>query len=604
MGSVFDELAARMDYHALFSEYIRLKKKGNRYFAPCPFHQEKDPSLSVDVQTGLWHCFGCKAGGNIFQFIAKVEHLEMSEVVEMLARRYNVDLSQYRSKDQQAKLTRREVLRRIVQAVANYYRKQLLNTSHGQRALEYLHGRGLTDSTIRKFGLGMTPGAADGLTQALLERNVRRQDLLDLNLSIEGRRGELVDMMRGRIIFPLYDHSGNVVSFAGRALGDEEPKYLNTRNTPLYNKSRLLYGLNFARKAITAEDCVFVVEGYMDVISLHQAGVVNAVATCGTALTREHIATLGRFTERFYLAFDGDAAGIGAALRSCEEFMAIGHYPSVLLFPKDKDPDDVAREGGKEAFDRLKAKAVPYPRLLTAVRIRSKTPDPAQLKQLFKEAAPVFRRIRDSITQDAFVQDLAAALKLDESRVRGVLRQASRPPRRGHAQGEEVTDALLATPLESLLNRMFARLLREEQAREEAQALGLTAEELPEGKYRELYRRVVEGGEDSGSPEFPAELSELCARLMQDEAQAQDSYTTAEYAAKVRELRALELDRMMKDASRLLAAARAAEDGKEEARLTEELKRLKAERSLLATPAPKRKAEPEGRGGADFVKGR
>lgn len=604
MASVFDELVARMDFHALFSEYLRLKKTGNRYFAPCPFHQEKDPSLSVDVETGLWHCFGCKAGGNIFQFIAKIEHMEMSEVVELLARRYNVDLSQYRSKDEQVKLTRREVLRRIVQAVAGYYRKQLTDTSHGQRALEYLHGRGLTDATIRKFGLGMTPASADGLTQALLERNARKQDLLDLNLSIEGRRGEPVDMMRGRIIFPLYDHAGSVVSFAGRALGDEEPKYLNTRNTPLYNKSRLLYGMNFARKAITAEDCVYVVEGYMDVISLHQAGVVNAVATCGTALTREHIATLGRFTERFYLAFDGDAAGIGAALRSCEEFMAIGHYPSVLLFPGGKDPDDVAREGGKEAFDQLKAKAVPYPRLLTGVRIRSKTADSAQLKGLFKEAAPVFGRIRDRLTQDAFVQDLAAALKLDESKVRGVLRQASRAPRRGRAQAEEVTASMLTTPLESLLNRMFARLLRDSAAREEAKALGLTAAELPEGKFRELYRRVVEGGEDSGSPEFPAELSELCARLMQAEAQAQDSYSLPEYAAKVRELRALELDRMLKESSKQMAAARAAEDELETARLTEELKRLKAERSLLATPIPKRKAAQEPRGGADFVKGR
>jgi len=235
----------------------------------------------------------------------------MSEVVEMLAKRYGVDLRQYQPEKERQRITRRQMLLKIVRAADGFYRKQLASTTHGQQALKYLQERGLSEGVIKRFGIGVTPLEPDGLTHFLQEHNARTRDLIDLNLTLEGRRGEMIDMLRSRIIFPLFDHRGDVVSFAGRALGDGEPKYLNTQNTPLYNKSRMLYGFNFARRAITEQDAAFIVEGYMDVISLHQAGVVNAVATCGTSLTGEHIRTLARNTDNFFLAFDGDAAGIG-----------------------------------------------------------------------------------------------------------------------------------------------------------------------------------------------------------------------------------------------------------------------------------------------------
>jgi len=578
VASVFEELAARMDFHAVFSEYLRLKKKGSRFFAVCPFHKEKDPSLSVDVETGLWHCFGCKEGGNVFQFIAKIEHLEMSEVVEMLAKRYGVDLRQYQPEKERQRITRRQMLLKIVRAADGFYRKQLASTTHGQQALKYLQERGLSEGVIKRFGIGVTPLEPDGLTHFLQEHNARTRDLIDLNLTLEGRRGEMIDMLRSRIIFPLFDHRGDVVSFAGRALGDGEPKYLNTQNTPLYNKSRMLYGFNFARRAITEQDAAFIVEGYMDVISLHQAGVVNAVATCGTSLTGEHIRTLARNTDNFFLAFDGDAAGIKAALRSCEEFMAGGHYPRVIVIPEGKDPDDVARAGGKEAFDRLKAKAVPYPRLIAAVRIKTAEPEPMEVKRLFEEVAPVFSRIRDAMVQEAFSRDLAGALRMEERQVRDLLHAGARVRRR--KKGTEAREAQMTTPREDFLSRFFAAILADAELR--AAAAGeLTEDDFPEGKFRELFRRVVKSAEDYALPGFPKELAALCAELKQRDV-PQGEYGIEAYVAKIRAFKLEDLSDEIRALQKELAKAQSEGDDESAQKLGEKMQQLLAQRAKLA----------------------
>lgn len=567
-----------MDFHAVFSEYLRLKKKGSRFFAVCPFHKEKDPSLSVDVETGLWHCFGCKEGGNVFQFIAKIEHLEMSEVVEMLAKRYGVDLRQYQPEKERQRITRRQFLLKIVRAADGFYRKTLVSTTHGQQALKYLQGRGLSEGIIKRFGIGVTPLDASGLTHFLQEHNARTRDLIDLNLTLEGRRGEMIDMLRSRIIFPLFDHRGEVVSFAGRALGDGEPKYLNTQNTPLYNKSRMLYGFNFARKAITEQDAVFIVEGYMDVISLYQAGVVNTVATCGTSLTSEHIKTLARNTDNFLLAFDGDAAGITAALRSSEEFMAAGHYPRAILLPEGKDPDDVARAGGKKAFDKLKAKAVPYPRLIAAVRIKSADPEPMEVKRLFGEVAPVFSRIRDAMVQEAFSRDMAGALRMEERQARDLLHAGARVRRRKGTA--DVSEARLTTPREDFLSRFFAAVLADEKLRADA-LTELTEEDFPEGRFRELFTRVVKNEEDYALPDFPKELAALCAELKQRDA-PQGEYSIEAYVAKIRAFKLEDLSDEIRALQKELAKAQSEGDDGLSRELGEKMQGLLAQRAKLA----------------------
>lgn len=597
MASVFEELAARMDYHAVFSEYLRLKKKGSRFFAICPFHKEKDASLSVDVETGLWHCFGCKEGGNVFQFIAKIEHLEMSEVVEMLAKRYGVDLRQYQPEKERQRITRRQLLLKIVRAADGFYRKQLATTTHGQQSLKYLQERGLSEGTIKRFGIGVTPVDPGGLTHFLQEHNARTRDLIDLNLTLEGRRGEMIDMLRSRIVFPLFDHRGEVVSFAGRALGDGEPKYLNTQNTPLYNKSRMLYGFNFARRAITDENAAFIVEGYMDVISLHQTGVMNAVATCGTSLTGEHIKTLARNTDNFYLAFDGDAAGITAALRSSEEFMAAGHYPRAILLPEGKDPDDVARAGGKEAFDKLKSKAVPYPRLIAAVRIKTAEPEPMEVKRLFEEVAPVFSRIRDAMVQEAFSRDLAGALRMEERQVRDLLHAGARVRRRKGAA--ETGEARMTTPREDFLSRFFAMILADEKLRTDA-AGELTEEDFPEGRFRELFTRVVKNEENYTLPGFSKELAALCAELKQRDV-PQGEYSIEAYAAKIRAFKLEDLSDEIRALQKELAKAQSEGDDGLSRELGEKMQGFLAQRAKLAAElkAPFSK-DAEGKGSQVF----
>ena len=576
MPGVFDELAARMDYHALFSEYVRLRKKGNRYFAVCPFHQEKDASMSVDVVTGLWHCFGCKEGGNAFTFIAKIEQLEMREVVEMLAQRLGVDLKQYQTPEEREKLSRRQVQLRIMKAAAGFYRKLLMTTTHGQRALDYFHKRSLSDATINHFGLGVTPLDVDGLTKELQLHNARKQDLLDLNLSIEGRRGELIDMMRGRAIFPLFDHRGDVVGIAGRAMGDEEPKYLNTRNTPLYNKSRLLYGMNFARKAITSEDCVYVVEGYMDVISLHQAGVVNCVAACGTALTRDHVQALSRLTDKFYLTFDGDSAGISAALRTCEEFMLAGHYPRVLIIPGGKDPDDLVREGGKEALEALRAKAVPFPRLITGLRIKTREPEPMEVKKLVAEVAPVFGRITDTQVANAFAKDLSGALRMPEKQVRDLLFSLVRP---GGANRREAAAVDTRSPRERFLLQFIGAMLADDALRAQVKP-ALKLDDFPKGHYRDLYKRIVVEKEDCASPDFPPELVAICAEARQSHISG--GYTADAYAAKVKAFRLEEVNERIRALQREMGKASDEGDAEKMAKCGEKMQMLLKARAKLA----------------------
>jgi len=513
MNSVFEEIASRIDYFALYSEYLRVRRRGNRLIALCPFHQEKEPSLNIDPATGLWHCFGCKEGGNVFQFISRIEGLEMRDVVEFLARKYRVDLSKYRGRETREKLTRRQYLLKVISSAAKFYANELHSSTHGQKALAYLKDRGLTDSTIRRYGLGVTPREPNGLTNFLLQKNVKRETLEELSLSIASRASsEMVDFFRNRIIFPLFNIRGEVVSFAGRVLTDGEPKYLNTANTPLYNKSRLLYGINFARKAITEMDQALVVEGYMDVLLLHQAGIMNAVATCGTALSSEHIREIGRYTDNFLLAFDGDSAGINAALNAGAECLAQGYFPRIMLFREGKDPADVVKEGGKEAFEKFKSFGIclSVPRLLVGIRIKTREPDEQELKKLFAEADRIFRVIPDPLTAQAFARELADALNLSERQVRDILSKKSGRVSFS-ARAIPLADKL-GKPVESLYLGLFSLLIKDKKNLSIARKSSLTAEDFPEGVVRDSWVMLVVNGKSFASEELPDSVKSFLGR--------------------------------------------------------------------------------------------
>ena len=298
---------------AMFEAVTTVKKSGASWQAICPFHSEKTPSLSIDPGRGLFHCFGCDEGGDVFTFLQLTEGLEFREALQELADRAGITLAATPGADRN-----REKRRRLLDAVeeaGRFYRDFFNQSKEAAAARDYVRGRGYGREIVEKFGLGFSPPGWDALSRFLHQQGFAERVILEAGLAKRNREGRLFDHIRGRLIFPIRNVSGALVGFGGRALGDEQPKYLNTPETPLYKKSELLYGLDMARAEISRAGRAVVVEGYTDVIAFHLADYPAAVATCGTALGKRHLELLGRFASTIILAFDADAAGERAAVR-------------------------------------------------------------------------------------------------------------------------------------------------------------------------------------------------------------------------------------------------------------------------------------------------
>lgn len=363
--SWLDELRARADIVQIIGQYVQLKKNGHRYWGLCPFHGEKTASFSVDGERQLYYCFGCKAGGSVIQFVMDMERLEFQDAVKHLADQLHMPLPQMEDDpDYQRRRTQRDRLLEANKEAARFFH-QTLFTPAGQTALDYLKRRGLTDSVIRKFGLGAAPAGWDTLTKHMQEQGYTLEELKLVGLTVikeaepatensPGKPRRAFDMFRNRAIFPIIDQYGNVLAFGGRALGDVQPKYLNTSDTPVFNKRLGVYAANLLRKERHLQR-VILVEGYMDVVALTQFGIPGVCATLGTALTPEQAKLLKRFAPSVYLAYDGDSAGQNAILRGLDILEAEGVPARVLDFPDKLDPDEFIRRDGKEAFDHLPA---------------------------------------------------------------------------------------------------------------------------------------------------------------------------------------------------------------------------------------------------------
>ncbi len=313
-NDIKEEIKRRVDIVELISQYVPLKKAGRRFKACCPFHQEKTPSFFVDPAAGLWHCFGCGAGGDVFSFLEQIEGISFPEAGERLAERCGLTWRAGRG-DQAQKL-----LRRAVKLAAEHFTANL-HKSSGQPALNYLRERGFADDIVQDFGLGFAADSWDDLLKFLSSKGISVEYMREAGLVKRGERGSDYDVFRNRIIFPITDAAGAVIGFGGRAMDPEEPaKYLNSPDTPLFNKRRNLYGLARARQELVAQKRATVVEGYTDVLALHQAGVKEVVATLGTSMTQEHLGLLRRYVDEVILCFDADAAGMAAALRNIELF--------------------------------------------------------------------------------------------------------------------------------------------------------------------------------------------------------------------------------------------------------------------------------------------
>lgn len=340
-----DELRARTDIVEVVSGYMSLNRKGNRFWGCCPFHNEKTPSFSVDREKQFFYCFGCHKGGNVFSFVMEEEHVDFSEAVELLAERLGMEVPEKGEPKGDSRLRQRAM--EAATAAARFFR-DILVSPEGERARQYIAKREISAQTMRRFGLGYSPEGGGRLAAHLAEQGYTLEEMQAAGLV--GRRDERTyDTFRGRVMFPIFDPRGRVIAFGGRTLGDGQPKYLNSSDTPIFSKRRNLYGLHMLR-GITGVDTIHLVEGYVDVVSLVSHGVQGCVATLGTAVTPEQIRLMKRYCDNFVICYDGDEPGQKATARALQLFRDEGIAARVCPIPGDMDPDDYVKAHGAEGF--------------------------------------------------------------------------------------------------------------------------------------------------------------------------------------------------------------------------------------------------------------
>ncbi|MGI6082198.1 MAG: DNA primase [Limnochordia bacterium] len=408
-AGIKEQVLAKLSFPGIFGEYVQLRKAGKSWVGLCPFHHEKTPSFHVEPQKGLYYCFGCKAGGDVFDFVMKMEGLTFREALALLAKKAGVEIPSAKNVEDSPEVRLRRDLIEVNELACSFYQRALLGRG-GEKAREYLRGRGLDSRWVRYFRLGYAPDRWDGLTRYLIDAD-RADAGLNAGLLVAKRTGGAYDRFRGRIMFPFVDASGRVVAFGGRNLGSEEPKYLNSPETAVYVKSRQLYGLAQAKEAMRRERRVVVVEGYFDCIALQRSGVGYTVASCGTALTREHVQLLRRFVSDVYLCFDADSAGRRAITGASEVLQGSDLRVWVIALPAGHDPDTLIAGEGRSAFLSEMRRALPLTEyLLEAAIAQADMRTVAGRMQGVRAAVPILRGLKSPVEKDAYIQRVASRL--------------------------------------------------------------------------------------------------------------------------------------------------------------------------------------------------
>jgi len=405
MGWLRDEVLRRADIVEVVSEYLPLKKRGANYWALSPFKPEKTPSFAVSPTKQIFKCFASGKGGDVVRFVMEMEGLSYGEALRKLAEKYDIPLTE--SAPLRERHAERERYLALYHAAMQFYQRQLA----GSLAEAYLQARGLEAATLAAYQLGYAPAEGTALTRHLLQLGYTEDLLVSWGLSARSDRdGHLYDRFRGRVIFPLFDEQGEVVAFAGRLLTDrpDQPKYLNSPDTPFYNKSELLYGLHAARSVLRKGRPALVVEGYMDVLALHQAGFLEAVATCGTALTEGHLARLRRYTRELLLLYDADEAGQAAVQRALLPALQAGFFVRVLSLPDSKDPDEFLRLHTPQEFEALRSQAVSWP-----IYLAHRSGSTAEARyQLLRQIGQHLQALPDPFMRRAYAQEIAEKLHI------------------------------------------------------------------------------------------------------------------------------------------------------------------------------------------------
>ncbi|MCL4474440.1 MAG: DNA primase [Actinobacteria bacterium] len=415
------------DMLEVVAPYTTLRKSGSNYMGRCPFHGEKTPSFSVDPAQKLYYCFGCGEGGNVFSFIEKKEGLDFADAVKMLADKYGVRLQYEESSPEfEEKRQRHERLLAVLDQTAAYYSRCLQESGAAEGARRYLADRGFKEDVIREFRLGFSPPGGQSLIRAASSKGYAAGELSRAGLVIE-RGGRSYDRFRNRLMFPFTDHRGRVLGFGARVLDDSKPKYLNSPDSDLYHKTNLLFGLGNARAAIAKEDRAYIVEGYTDVLALNQAGIVNAVASMGTALTEQQLREISRFTRNVYLSFDADAAGQAAMLRALELAKKLGLSVRVVQIPQGKDPADLMlADGGAGTFTELAAAAPTLLEYQVQAALSASGIDSSEGRmKAFSALKQILAGAANSIERDEQLRIIADRLRLSPENVAYLMVSAS-----------------------------------------------------------------------------------------------------------------------------------------------------------------------------------
>ena len=574
-----DDLRRQADIVRVISDYVSLKKKGANWMACCPFHQEKTPSFSVNPAKDIFYCFGCQKGGSVFNFVMELERVSFPEAVRIVAEKAGVQMPAM-EEDKRFEARRREADTVIeLNAWALEWWEQQLQEGDGSqlRAVrEYIEGRAISEETQRTFRLGYAPDSWDALGSYLKKKGATAGDIERSGLVVRKEQGGFYDRFRGRLLFPVMDAQGRPVAFGARAIkpGDE-PKYLNSPETAAYTKGRHLYGLNWSREEIRKKKFAILVEGYLDLIIPYQLGIRNAVASLGTALTPEQVKLLGRFARKVVVNYDGDRAGLKAALRAVESFVAEDFEIKVLVLPDGADPDEFLRAHGVEEYNRRRGTALPHiqfvlDQVMTGRNLRS----PAQKAEAVEEVLPFVRAVRNRIQKREYFDMVMDALRVEDTALRRELWRSVNTQSAGASVVEvkqQVARAESAPPtqaerllLELLVNdadlrREFLPLLEE-----------VDYEDLPTANIFRALKEIDLAGEEVGFETLGARTSEdavatdLVPLLLMSEPERAEGEALDEGLARAEScliaLRLMKVDQRLKELAAEIAAAERAGD--------------------------------------------
>lgn len=487
-----EQIREKLDIVSFITEYVPLKKAGRNFKANCPFHTEKTPSFMVSPDRQRWHCFGCQKGGDCFTFLMEYEHMDFPEALRVLAKRTGVKLTGYGQDSQMT--SKKEAMYTMNRQAAEFYHYLLMKHNVGKKALEYLQDRGISDKVIESFLIGFAPNIRNGLVRYLTQKKgYKAEDLLDAGLATQIGR-ETVDFFRGRIIFPLFDHRDNIVGFSGRTTdttGVVKAKYINTRDTLIYHKGEMFFGLNMTKDAIRKADSVVIVEGEFDLLSCFQNGVANVVGVKGTALTEKQMQLLSRYAQKVAVCFDGDRAGKEAIKRSLPILEKYNLQTSVIVIPGGKDPDEAIKTDPISFKQAVKNAVVIYDYLLSQALETYEKKTASGKGKIAAELLPIYGGITNEIIKEHYLKKLSTEL---DTSYESLQKELGRLSKKEQEVIVPVSTAMKQSREEMLEEYVLSLILQSESPKDAfLQAWSILAEAvIPERAHQKIFLQLAE----------------------------------------------------------------------------------------------------------------